>query len=73
MTDPTVTCETCGARRSCISVSGIPRLPRNVELTMKRRCNRPLVDGLKQCSFQYRAGVDVEGIRRQLRDLAEKR
>ena len=59
MADLAVTCETCGARLSCVGVNRQPKPPQNVKLTLKRRCTRPLVDGRRQCSFSYRAGVDI--------------
>ena len=69
MTDPEVTCLSCGRRRKCLKSWGAPIHPDNVKRSMRRACPHEGV-GPKPCNFQYRAGVDVEGIRQALKAAA---
>lgn len=67
MTDPRVTCFKCGRSRSCRKISGQGYFfPENVRKGMHRQCPVPG----KPCDFQYRAGVDLAGLRQALRKEA---
>ena len=73
MSDPCVVCKRCGARRVIrISVGGVPMsTPESTRKTMRRKCELRKAYG-EDCDLQYYAGVDVEGIRRALREAAER-
>lgn len=67
MSDPEVTCLTCGRRKKCVTDYGRVTHPDKVRASLRRSCRYEGV-GPKPCNFQYRAGVDVAGIRALLRE-----
>jgi hypothetical protein len=57
MSDPTVTCTKCGARRNCMLHTRADHPPTAARAWLKRTCKR----GGKPCEFGYRAGFEVVG------------
>ena len=63
-TEPTVTCTVCGASRGCQLHTRADHPPTAAKKWLRKNCrllSRP-------CEFGYRAGVDVDGMRRALRE-----
>jgi hypothetical protein len=62
MTEPEVSCATCGKRRSCRKHLRADHPPTAAKAWLRRHCQ---TDG-KPCQLNYRAGIDVEGLRATL-------
>jgi hypothetical protein len=64
MTSPTIACTYCGRVRDVMQHVRADFPPDAARKWMKRTCKHEE----KPCDFGYRAGVDVVGIRRALKD-----
>lgn len=66
MADPEVTCMHCGRQRRCMRHARADHPPTAAKAWLRKNCQMEGA-GPKPCTFVYRAGVDVESLRRALK------
>lgn len=62
MQNPTASCTYCGRQRDCMLHMRADHPPTAAKAWLKRTCKHEE----KPCEFGYRAGVDVDGLKRAL-------